>query len=307
VPVHLGLDAVLAGLGVGLVVGITGSGGGALLTPILILFLGVNAKTAVSSDLVATLVMRPVAGAVHLRRHTVRWPLVGWLAAGSVPAAFLAGWGSHVLISASAAKTVLSPAIGVALLLSGGVAIARRVQRGRRQAAGAAAEPSSAVGVRPLPTLVVGVVGGAIVGITSVGSGTLMLVAMGILYPALGPAELVGTDLIQAVPLVGAAALGHLVGGGFHLSLTTSVVVGGVPGALIGALGSRYVPDRPLGAVVAAVIFGSGCALIGWVPGSIVGGVALAFLAIALYRTRERQAQPAPAPTGAGAVSGRGG
>ena len=90
--------------------------------------------------------------------------------------------------------------------------------------------------VRPVPTLLVGVVGGALVGVTSVGSGTLMLVALGVLYPALGTAELVGTDLIQAVPLVGAAALGHLVGGGLHVSLTTSVVAGGVPGALIGAL-----------------------------------------------------------------------
>ncbi|HUZ19891.1 MAG TPA: sulfite exporter TauE/SafE family protein [Acidimicrobiales bacterium] len=301
---HLGLDAVLAGLGVGLVVGVTGSGGGALLTPVLILLLGVNAKTAVSSDLVATLVMRPVAGAVHLGRHTVHWPLVGWLAAGSVPAAFLAGWGSRTLVPASQSATVLSPVIGVALLLSGGVAIARRLRRHRRRPAGGA-EPSAALGVRPLATFAVGVVGGAIVGITSVGSGTLMLVAMGALYPELGPAELVGTDLIQAVPLVGAAALGHLVGGGLHLSLTAAVVAGGVPGALVGALASRYVPARPLGAVVAAVIFGSGCALIGWGPGGIVGGLALAAAAIARYRLRERRADPAAAPAGADVVGGR--
>lgn len=269
---HLGLTPVLAGLVVGVVVGLTGSGGGALLTPVLILLLHVKAKTAVASDLVATLFMRPVAGALHLRQGTIHWSLVGWLAAGSVPAAFVSGLVSHSLISASQNKSVLEPLVGVALLVSGGAAVGRRLTRPRS----AEAESSAGFRVRPVVSVLIGLLGGAVVGFTSVGSGTLMLVALSFTYPMLKPTELVGTDLIQAVPLVGAAALGHLVGGDLTLTLTASVVVGGVPGAAMGAVLSRSVPQMPLGVVVAAVIFGSGLALVGWqwwvvaVPAAVV-------------------------------------
>ena len=259
---HLAVAPVLAGLVVGLVVGLTGSGGGALLTPVLILVLHVKAKTAVASDLVATLFMRPVAGAVHLGRRTVRWPLVAWLAMGSVPAAFASGWVSHAVITTAQNKTVLEPLVGCALLVSGAAAVGRRVARSRRSPEGDG-EPY-VFRVKPLVSILIGLLGGAVVGFTSVGSGTLMLVALSFTYPLLTPAELVGTDLIQAVPLVGAAALGHFVGGDLKLALTTSVVVGGVPGAAAGALLSRSVPQMPLGVIVAAVIFGSGLALVGW-------------------------------------------
>ncbi|MCU1491412.1 MAG: hypothetical protein JWM85_2817 [Acidimicrobiaceae bacterium] len=285
-------DAVVAGLGVGLVVGLTGSGGGALLTPILVLFLGVNAKGAVASDLAASLVMRPVAGMVHLRHETVRWSVVKWLVLGSVPAALISGFASPKLITATATKHVLEPAIGIALILSGGVAIALRVRRAIHPPKVAGDGPEQ-LRVRPLPTVVIGVIGGLVVGLTSVGSGTLMLVALGILYPGLAPAELVGTDLVQAVPLVAAATLGHLAAGGVHLSLTTSLIVGSVPGAIVGSLVSPRVPAKPLGAIVAGVIFASGCALVGWIPGLALGGVAalaLAACALLIYRHRPVQA-----------------
>ena len=99
----------------GLIVGMTGAGGGALLTPILILFLGVKAKVAGSTDLVARLFMRPVAGALHARRGTVVPRIVLWLSLGSVPAGFLAGWSAHLIGSASQTKDELSVYIGVAL------------------------------------------------------------------------------------------------------------------------------------------------------------------------------------------------
>lgn len=282
-----GPAAVLAGLGVGLVVGLTGSGGGALLTPILVLFFGTNAKSAVASDLVASLVMRPVAGAVHLRHETVRWPIVGWLVTGAVPAALIAGWWSPRVISAAAAKTVLEPAIGAALIVSGGVALAVRLRRAMRPAPAPSTRPPLAG--RRLVTLAIGFVGGLVVGVTSVGSGTLILVALGIVYPALAPAELVGTDLVQAVPLVAAATVGHLLAGGLAVSLTAWVILGGVPGAVVGSLLAGKIPAKPLGAIVAGVIFASGCALLGWVPGSIVGGIALLGLAAGLVTLRRRR------------------
>lgn len=291
------LAAVVSGLAVGLVVGTTGSGGGALLTPLLILALHVDAKTAVASDLVASVFMRPVAGFVHLRRNVVHWRIVGWLVLGSAPAAFAAGVVSSLFIPAAVADAVLEPAIGGVLLISGAAAIARRAAPSRPTGGGAAPAPTRP---RPLPTALIGVAGGLAVGVTSVGAGTLMLVGLALAYPALTAFELVGTDLVQAVPLVLAAALGHLVAGGLHVSLTAAVVAGGVPGAFLGAYLSRWVPARALGVAVAGVIFGSGCALIGWIPGSIAGGGAATLLAAVTWARRRgvtlRAAPPAEEP-----------
>lgn len=282
----LNAGAVVAGAAVGVVVGLTGSGGGSLLTPVLILTLGVSTPTAVSSDLVATLFMRPVAAAVHLRRRNVIWSLVGWLSLGSVPAAFLTGWAVH-WIGANSAKADLSPVVGAALLTSGVVAVARRFQPGRT---GQGAEPFR---IRAAGTVLIGMFGGALVGATSVGAGTLMLVALGALYPMLSSQELVGTDLVQAIPLVGASALGHLAGHDLHLALTASVVMGGVPGALVGALLARQVASRPLGIVIALLVLASGLALVGW-PAALPAGIAVAaLLAVVALRAQRRSATAA--------------
>ncbi len=240
-----------------------------------------NAKTAVASDLVASVFMRPVAGLIHLRRSVVRWPIVAWLVIGSVPTAFVSGIVSSHFVSSARADAVLEPVIGGVLIFSSAAAVARRLVARRRPAA---PDPVSAERfvVRPLLTVAIGVLGGLSVGITSVGSGTLMLVGLALLYPSLSAYELVGTDLIQAIPLVLAAAGGHLAAGGLHVVLTSALVAGGVPGAAIGAAVAKYVPAGTLGAIVAAVIFGSGCALIGLVPGALVGaGAALACAALA--------------------------
>jgi uncharacterized membrane protein YfcA len=299
---HVTAGPLIAGLVVGLVVGMTGSGGGALLTPALILFLHVQAKTAVASDLVATLFMRPTAASVHLRRKTVHWQIVAWLVIGSAPAAFVSGWVAHSAITTSQNKTLLEPLVGLALLLSGAAAVARRVARSKADASATAAGhiPSEKrilgsaemTSSRKVACLLIGVIGGAVVGFTSVGSGTLMLVALGFTFPLLAPSDLVGTDLVQAVPLVAAAALGHLMGGDFKLALTTSIIVGGIPGAFVGALISRSIPQVPLGLIVAGVIFGSGLALVGWGRWDIVLPVTALFLAT-LWMWRRREGVPA--------------
>ncbi|MGB9112697.1 MAG: sulfite exporter TauE/SafE family protein [Acidimicrobiales bacterium] len=278
-------SAFAAGLGVGLVVGLTGSGGGALLTPILILAMGANAKSAVATDLVASLFMRPAAAVVHLKRSVVNWSIAKWMVVGSVPAAFISGALSGAFIPAHSADAVLEPAIGALLIVSGAGAIGRRFVHARTSTAAASRD---SVIVRPLITVAIGVVGGIAVGVTSVGSGTLMLVALAFIYPSLSAYELVGTDLVQAVPLVLAAAAGHLVVGGVHVPLTVAVVLGGIPGALFGAWVSKFVKARHLGAIVAAVILASGCALIGWVPGTVVGAVVAVSLSIFVAVARRR-------------------
>src|SRR6266511_3918692 len=205
---------VLAGLGVGVVVGLTGMGGGALMTPILVLLFGVPPMAAVSSDLAASAVMKPFGGLVHARRGTVAWSLVGWLCVGSVPSA----------------------ALGLLV-------------KTRRRAAGPGLP--GPVRVRPLPTALLGAVGGLVVGLTSVGSGSLIIVVLLTLYPTLRANDLVGTDLVQAVPLVTAAALGHAFFGDLHLDIAGAVLAGSIPGVLIGArLSARAVAAVAVGAGV---------------------------------------------------------
>src|SRR5215207_8742218 len=158
------LTLALAGLGVGIVVGLTGMGGGALMTPILVLFFGVPPIAAVSSDLAASAVMKPFGGVVHARRGTVHWPLVGWLCAGSVPAAFLGVFVLRLIGSDEAVQEIIRFALGGALVLAAAGLVVKTYRS--RNADDAGGPPPRA---RPLPTVLLGAVGGLVVGLTSVG------------------------------------------------------------------------------------------------------------------------------------------
>lgn len=254
----LDLGIAVAGLGVGFIVGLTGMGGGALMTPILVLIFGVDPLTAVSSDLVASMVMKPVGGTVHLRRGTVNLELVRWLVLGSVPAAFAAVYLLESVADAEQVDEFIARAIGVALLLASVALVAKGAFRSRP----GAAEISEIV-VRPVPTVAIGVFGGVMVGLTSVGSGSLMMVLLLMLYPTLTSRQLVGTDLVQAIPLVGAAAVAHLLFGDVELGLTASLLVGALPGVYIGARVSSRAPDQVIRPILAAVLIVSGLKMLG--------------------------------------------
>ena len=205
----------LGALVVGIVVGLTGMGGGALMTPMLVLFFGVTPLAAVSSDLVASAVMKPVGSFVHIRNGTVRWDLVRWLALGSVPAAFCGVLIARALGHGQNVEDLIQRALGVALVVAAtGLfvrAYLRLAERARHRDASRTADPAGPprVAVRPVPTVIIGGIGGIVVGMTSVGSGSLIIIALMSLYPTLRASELVGTDLVQAVPLVASAAVGH--------------------------------------------------------------------------------------------------
>ena len=239
---HVDLWVALAGLIVGFVVGLTGMGGGALMTPILVLLFSVKPLAAVSSDLVAAVVMKPVGGGVHLRRGTVNLGLVKWLCIGSVPAAFTGVVLLKAMGSGSALQDRVQLALGIALLVAAAGIVAKSlVQRGRGTVSSGAVHDLT---VRPAPTVAIGVLGGLVVGMTSVGSGSLMIVLLLVLYPTLSTSQLVGTDLVQAIPLVASAALGHILFGDFELSLTTSLLLGSLPGVYMGARASAKAPDH---------------------------------------------------------------
>jgi uncharacterized membrane protein YfcA len=246
-------------------------GGGALMTPILVLMFGVQPLAAVSSDLVAAVVMKPIGGAVHLRRGTVNTRLVGWLVAGSIPSAFAGVLILRQLGDGAAVQAHIKTALGVALLLAVGTMIARAFLNVRRRAVkglGIVEDPAGVadhapeVVVRPIPTLLIGVLGGLIVGMTSVGSGSLIIVMLLVVYPKLKASELVGTDLIQAVPLVASAALGHILFGDFKLDLTTSLLIGCIPGVYAGARVSAIAPGRLIRRALAVVLTASALKLL---------------------------------------------
>jgi uncharacterized protein len=247
---------VLGSALVGLLVGLTGAGGGALMTPMLILLFHVKPSAAISSDLVAAVVMRPVGSVVHMGKGTVNFRLVGWLCAGSVPMAFAGSWLLHELGTSDAAQRNVETALGAALL-AGTAAMALRYWLDSRSGQQRTAAVSQ-LRVRPLPTVAIGVVGGLVVGMTSVGSGSLMIVLLLFAYPLIGASQLVGTDLTQAVPLTAAAALGALIFGHVQFGLTAAVVLGSVPAVLVGSLLSSRAPDKYLRPVITFVIFASG-------------------------------------------------
>ncbi|MFN8078095.1 MAG: sulfite exporter TauE/SafE family protein [Kineosporiaceae bacterium] len=262
---------VLAGLIVGFVVGLTGMGGGALMTPVLVLLFGVTPLAAVSSDLVAAAVMKPVGSWVHMRRGTIQWPLVRWLMVGSVPSAFAGVLVLRALGNSGDVQSVVKTSLGVALLVAAAAMIYKAytgmVARVRREAAARRGEtvvdPADVpIVVRPLPTVLIGAAGGLIVGMTSVGSGSLIIIALIALYPSLTANKLVGTDLVQAVPLVASAALGHVFFGDFKLDLTASLLLGSIPGVYLGAQLSSRAPGWLIRRALAVVLVASGLKLL---------------------------------------------
>lgn len=266
---HLDPALSVAGLIVGVVVGLTGMGGGALMTPILVLFFGVNPSSAVSSDLVTSLFMKPVGGAIHWRRATVHRKLVAWLLVPAVPAAFAGVFVLNSLGSGDVLQSRIKLGLGAALLLAFLAMVLRQFLQ-RAQPPGDGLDTP----VRRLPTIVIGLLGGLVVGMTSVGSGSMIIVALMWLYPRLSNRALVGTDLVQAVPLVGAAALGHVFFGDVQLSVTSSLLIGALPGVFIGAQISSRTTAPWLRPILAAVLLASALKLLE-APSTVTGVVAV--------------------------------
>ena len=269
--VHIDLYIALAGLIVGCAVGLTGMGGGALMTPVLVLLFHVQPVAAVASDLVASLVMKPVGAAVHAGRGTVQWGLVAWLAAGSVPAAFLGVTFLKWIGDGTRIQTIVSVTLGAVLLVA---VAALGVKMLLEYRSGQAHAFEDTLSVKKAPTLAIGASIGFIVGITSVGSGTLVIILLVFLYPRLRGCQMVGTDLAQAIPMVGSAALAHVLFGDFALGLTLSILIGSLPGVLIGATISSYAPTLFLRGMLSAVLLVSGLKLL-TVPTPVIGIVLL--------------------------------
>ena len=243
------------------------------MTPVLVLFFGIQPLTAVSSDLVASAVMKPFGSFVHLRRGTVNLQLVRWLCTGSIPAAFCGVLIARSLGDGEQVQNAIRLALGIALLVA--ASYLRLAERARARDGRLARLPQNRpeVTAKPIATILIGVVGGAVVGMTSVGSGSSIIIALMALYPSLRASQLVGTDLLQAVPLVFSAAFGHILFGDLQLDLTAALLAGSVPGVLLGAHLSSRAPGGIVRRALAFVLLASALKLLG--IGTVTTGVIL--------------------------------
>jgi uncharacterized membrane protein YfcA len=248
-----------AGLLVGTIVGITGVGGGALMTPILVLMFGVVPQTAVGTDLLYASITKMFGTAVHQGHGTVDWLVVRRLAYGSLPAAALTLLWMHHSNAHQVKSGVIITAVGIALLVTAlGMLLKDWLHNLGRNLR--VSEPSPFKNVQPVLTVAAGVLLGVLVTLTSIGAGALGTVMLIYLYPLrLTPAKLVGTDLAHAIPLALIAGLGHLTMGNVDYRLLLNLLMGSIPGVLLGALVSTRAPLKfiryAIGIVLGAVAF----------------------------------------------------
>lgn len=241
----------LAGVLVGLLVGLTGVGGGSLMTPLLVLVFGFHPVTAVGTDLLYASATKSVGTTVHGWRGTVDWGVVGWLAAGSVPATLLTILAlQHAPPEAKDTGYAIQVLLGFTLILSAVAAAFRARLIGWL----APRFEAMAKGKLRALTLVLGVVLGVLVSLTSVGAGALGMTALLLLYPQAPMNRLVGSDIAHAVPLTLLGGLGHWWLGTVDFPLLASLLVGSIPGIIVGSLIATRVSDRVLGPILAIVL-----------------------------------------------------
>ena len=249
----------LSGAVVGMIVGLTGVGGGSLMTPILVLVFGVHPATAVGTDLLYAAATKATGSLVHGFNRNVAWNVVGWLAVGSVPAAAVTLFAiSQLGVGGAASAGVISRILGFALLLTAALLLFRRWILSLRPPASAAENPRRDIAL----TILTGAVVGFLVSITSVGAGAIGVTALLLLYPSYPVLRIVGTDIVHAVPLTLVAGMGHWWIGSVDLSMLASLLIGSVPGILVGSYAAPYMPERGLRMLLAVVLVLAGLKLI---------------------------------------------
>ena len=253
---HINFALVMGSVVVGFLVGLTGMGGGALMTPMLVLIFGVTPSAAISSDLIAALFMKPLGVAVHWHRKTIQPKLVRYLCYGSVPSAILGTYVMHLLGSTKAAEKHLEFILGLALIVGAAAMVARAFFPSRHV-------ENSPLTINRALIIGVGVVGGFMVGLTSVGAGSLIIVMLLLIFPHIRTDQLVGTDLAQSIPLTAAATIGTLLFGHVQLAVTASIIIGSVPAVVLGSLLSSRSFTKTLRPFLGGVALLSGLKYVG--------------------------------------------
>ena len=256
---HINLMYSASGLGVGFLVGLTGVGGGSLMTPLLVLIFGVHPATAVGTDLLYASVTKATGTLVHGLKGTIDWRVTGRLACGSVPAAAVTLWLlEHFGVRSQATMSMIQHILGVALLITSISLVFRP-----KLAALATRRPREAGPARTvLLTVVTGAVLGALVSLTSVGAGAIGVTVLLLLYPALAVTRIVGSDIAHAVPLTLVAGMGHWLLGSVDVAMLLSLLIGSLPGIALGSHFSSRAPEALLRNLLAVVLVLVGARLV---------------------------------------------
>ena len=244
----------LSGFLVGLIVGVTGVGGGSLMTPLLVLFFGVSPATAVGTELLYASLTKTVGGWVHGRRGTVDWKVFGLLAMGSLPAAVVTiALLKYLALDEKSLRSLVTGVLSVALLATAAALLLKdQIKKLARRKDGTVYELHHRY--LPAATIVTGIVVGALVTISSIGAGVLGTVALLFLYPRMPAVKVVGTDIVHAVPLTALAGMGHMALGTVDLVLLGSLLLGSLPGIYIGSHMSAKVPEKVLRPLLATML-----------------------------------------------------
>jgi hypothetical protein len=292
---------IVFGLGIGVLVGMTGMGGGSLMTPLLILIFGIQPTTAIGTDIFYSAITKTVGGWRHFRMKTVNMELVKWLSIGSVPASVLGVAIVSVLekhIGEDRLDSLVYAVLGGTLLMVGVITLTRAlilrdlvVERDRFEVERR----------HKVAAIVIGAVTGFVIGVTSAGSGTVIAILLIAVY-RLAPKKVVGTDVFHAAILLWAAGLAHIVGGNVDFSLAANILIGSIPGVVIGAALSDKAPQGFIRTALGLVLIGSGIVTIQkgdpnvWPIAAAVAAIGLGGILAAprwLHKRREKEAQAA--------------
>ena len=239
----------LSGFVVGVIVGLTGVGGGALMTPLLVLFFGIHPATAVGTDLLHAAITKSGGTYVHAKKNRVDWRITALLAAGSLPSAIITLLALHAYTGGLGSSKIITTTLGLALIFTGFALASRTRMRRLSEAYGQAVPPR-----HPGFTIATGAVLGILVSLSSVGAGALGITALIFLYPRLAAQRIVASDLAHAVPLTLIAGVGHWLFGDVDWRLLISLLVGSLPGIYIGSHLVGYIPERLLRALLIVML-----------------------------------------------------
>jgi uncharacterized membrane protein YfcA len=243
-----------SGLLVGTLVGLTGVGGGSLMTPLLVLVFRIHPATAVGTDLLYAAITKSVGTAIHGRKQTIDWKMVGLLALGSIPATLLTLWGINTFGKSDATSKLITTVLGYALFLTAGLLLLRGVIRKYAADHQNTEQRQKHSARRAVLTVLTGLVLGFLVSLSSVGAGALGVTALILLYPQLPTVRIVGSDIAHAVPLTFLAGMGYFALGKVDTVMLLALLIGSIPGIILGSFLAPKVPEKALRVLLAVVL-----------------------------------------------------